>query len=185
MSRLHLSHFRSQNWGRKVYHGYLPCLALINCVSHSRFFHICKANQPLPDKVRQNKHSTLSSHRWQEQFLPVSWEVYRRTIKVLLSQHHLPQNDLCSDSPWPMSEDVNFPFTLVKALSTRTRGKIRCRDLSNRLLSSGQTSLSKHLIHTSRKTKKVSHFRYILRMRDTCRWPFNRLVLRAPFGRPQ
>ena len=59
-----------------------------------------------------------------------------------------------------MSELVNFqfPFTLVKALSARTRVKVRYHDLSNRLLSSGQTSLSKHSIHTSGKTKKVFSF---------------------------
>ena len=57
-----------------------------------------------------------------------------------------------------MSELVNFPFTLVKALIARTRVKIRCHGLSNRLLLSGQTSLSKHSIHTSGKMKNVSHF---------------------------
>ena len=35
------------------------------------------------------------------------------------------------------------------------------------------------------RRKKVSHFRYMQRMLGTCRRPFNRLVLRAPFGHPQ
>ena len=141
---------------------------------------------------RSQTNSNTNTAHWvhivdRNNFYRCLWEVYQRTTKVLLSQYHLLQNDLCSDLSWPMSELVSFqfPFTLVKALSACTRVKVRYHDLSNRLLSSGQTSLSNHSIHISGKTKQVSRFRYIQRMCGTCHWPFNRLVLRAPFGRLQ
>ena len=47
----------------EVYHGYLPCLAFINCVSHSRFFHISRQGEPAAPRqspIKQTRHTEFT-----------------------------------------------------------------------------------------------------------------------------